>query len=589
MTVRRELQRHNLNSHRCVRPRLSSRITMLVLLTFMSGCQSEPGPAKPDVSQDSPESIQFQNATEAWKLDASYKNGREGGLYGIVESLGGGVGIIDIDRDDWPDVVLPGGGELSKDSDPVISGLSPSCWRSRQGTSLQNISDVCGINSASYYSHGTAVGDVNNDGFQDILITGFGGVDLWINGGDGTFELQTGPAAVNDASWSSSAGWGDLDGDGALDLYLAHYVDWSPTNNPVCPSPSPEHEQDVCAPRRFNGLDDAVFRNDGAGAFVDQTKAWGLEPQGKGLGVLMADLDHDNDLDVYVANDTTNNFVYLNQGQGELRETGLLSGGAVDAEGKPNGSMGLDYFDFDHDQSGDIWVTNFEQESCALYKNVGSGNFLHVSRNTGIAALSGLYVSFGTVARDFDGDGDPDIVVANGHVIYYPNKAPFAQQSLVLQNENGEKYSRVPMAEDSYFSQPHVSRGLAASDLNRDGRVDVIVTQLNGPAQILVNETRHQGRSLRIELRGTQCNRDAIGARVVLHLPNGDRTSYIVGGGSYLSSSELCCEFFVPTDLEKVRATIYWPGGKTQEVSGLCDVPSWTVVEGLEAPFAGAR
>lgn len=554
-----------------------------LMFFFIAGCQSETPPDTPQRIDNAASQIQFRNATETWKLNSTYWNGREGGMYAIVESLGGGAGVIDIDGDDWPDVVLPGGGKLSGGSSPNISGLPHSCWRNLRGDSMQNITAECKVDSAAYYSHGVSVGDANNDGFADFLITGFGGVEMWINNGDGTFELDA--SSIDDPSWSSSAGWGDIDGDGTIDLYVAHYTDWSLQNNPVCPCPSPEYEQDICAPRRFNGLDDAVFQNDGSGGFVNKSREWGLEREGKGLGVLLADLDHDSDLDIYVANDTTNNFVYMNQGNGQLQETGLLSGGAVDSEGRPNGSMGIAYFDFDHDQQGDLWVTNFEQESCALYKNVGEGNFLHVSRNTGIAALSGLYVSFGTVARDFDGDGDQDIVVANGHVIYHPNKAPFAQQSLVLQNQNGEKFSRLQMPKESFFSEQHPSRGLAAGDLNRDGRTDLIVTQLNGPAQILLNETPLKAHPLRIQLRGTLCNRDATGARIVIHYPNADRTSYLVGGGSYLSASESCCEFFLPSDLKEVSVTVHWPNGGTQEISGCCDDHSWVIVQGRNVPI----
>ncbi|MEZ6042389.1 MAG: CRTAC1 family protein [Planctomycetaceae bacterium] len=557
------------------------QITLLLLLaSVLAGCKEESNTAPTLGDKVSASPIAFENATEAMAVDSVYQNGREAGLYAIVESLGGGVGIVDIDADDWPDIVFPGGGILTATPNASIHGLPLNCWRNERGGKMRDVTGPAAMDLSRRYSHGISAADFNNDGFQDFLVTGFGGVDLWMNTGDGTFLLQTSNNGLRDTAWSSSAGWGDLDRDGSLDLYIAHYTDWSLENNPDCPSASVEHEKDVCPPRRFDGLNDVVYQSQANDLFADTTEAWGLKPEGKGLGVLLADFDSDRDLDVYVANDTTNNFLYLNDGDGHLQESGLLSGGAVDSEGRPNGSMGLDFFDFDHDQKGDLWVTNFEQESFGLYHNVGHGNFLHVSRNTGITSLGGLFVGFGTVARDFDSDGDHDIAVANGHVIYYPNKAPFAQQSVLLENINHTSFQRVTTSDNSFFSKAYVSRGLAAADLDRDGRMDLVFSQLNQPAQILLNKTPVARKPIRIRLRGRRCNRDAIGAHVTLKTSRETQSTYIIGGGSYLSTSEMECEFSVPADDTDLVAEIQWPDGTKQQTQPSTADTSIIVVQG---------
>jgi hypothetical protein len=382
---------------------------------------------------------------------------------------------------------------------------------------------------------------------------------------------------LTDRSWSSSAGWGDLDGDGVLDLYLAHYVDWSPTNHPRCQGASRDMA-DVCPPRKFEGLDDAVYLGNGDGTFRDGTHDVGLKPGGKGLGVVLADLDHDGDLDVYVANDTVDNFLYVNDGHGHFAETGLSSGTAVDDKGNPNGSMGVSVLDFDGDELLDLWVANYEDETFALYRNENRGLFRHVSSQVGLGALGTLLVGFGTVCGDFDGDGDEDIAVANGHVIHQPRNAPVKQEPLILLNDQKKRLVRATFPEGTYLATPHAGRGLAMGDLDNDGDLDLVFANTNEPAAVLLNSGDASAHWLKLQLVGTVSNRDAIGARCVIHTSDGTQLRHRYGGGSYLSSSDRVVHFGITSRATLESIEIHWPSGVVTKLNGenLVDPAAWS-------------
>ncbi len=543
--------------------------------------------------------FQFRDAATELGVSATYRNGRESENYAILESLGGGVGLFDYDLDGWIDVFFPGGGAFTPSK--TIEGRMSTFFRNQGSGSFKSgfveIGTLAGVAEAPFYSHGCAAADFNNDGFPDLLLTGYGGLQLFKNQGDGTFqELHTAAGLLDDA-WSSSAGWGDLNGDGCLDLYVAHYVNWSFEHNPVCNAEG--GRRDVCPPRAFDGLTDIIFYSNGDGTFRDATREAGLKPGGKGLGVLMADVDLDRDLDIYVANDTTENFLYLNDGSGRLEETGLQNGVAVDQEGMPNGSMGVSIADFDGDGLPDIWVTNFEKETFALYRNEGHGQFIHASRESGVTAIGSLFVGFGTAAGDLDLDGDEDIVVANGHVVYFPSQGTDRQLPILLENLTKGQFRRALLPPDSYFSTPHLARGLALGDIDNDGDVDVVVAHTNEPAAVVLNETPRNLASsqplaegnhwVSLQLVGTRCNRSAIGARVVLHTTRGDQTRQVSGGGSYLSQGDTRIVFGIPAGATLTGATVVWPTGPDQ-VLGDLQVDHMTVVieQGLIATRVAA-
>ncbi len=519
---------------------------------------------KPNTNpEESVERVFWQQMNaETTGVTGAYQNGEAAEQCTILESLGGGIGIIDFDRDGRMDVCLPGGGGFTNDQQ--VTGLPTFLYQNRDQWMFHDRSDASRIAYSPFYSHGVAVGDYNNDGFSDLVITGYQGILLWTNQGDGTFIESALTLGIYNPAWASSAAWGDLTGDGNLDLYVANYVDWSFQNHPVCTATN--RQRDICPPKSFAPLADQLFVSQGDGQFADQSASSGLRSDGKGLGVLLADVNADARLDIYVANDTTNNFLYLNDG-GSFTELGELSGVALDDRGLPNGSMGLDAFDYNQDGHLDVWVCNYEDEAFGLYRNDGDSHFLHVSKSTGLTSFGQRFVGFGTAAVDFDLDGDEDVVVANGHVIKYPQRSPRKQLPLFLENQQG-RFHRVNFANDSYFAQPHEGRGLAVADFDNDGDVDIAISHVNAPMALLQNKTT-AGDWLSIQLVGIQSNRDAIGATVWLHTNDGNMLRQIKGGGSYLSTPDLRLHWgFSPqTQIEKLE--IVWPSGVRQTIDNL--------------------
>jgi len=550
-----------------------------VLPVLIAGC-SPRGPAPPTTAATSApaaaaaEAFQFRDVTAEAGIESVYQNGREAGHYAILESLGGGVALIDFDLDGNLDLLFPGGGRFESET---IIGRSAQLYRNTGALQYRNVTQSARADRADRYTHGCAVGDVDNDGFPDVLVTGYGGLQFLRNLGDGTFVNDEQAAGLVDPLWSSSAAWGDLNGDGALDLYVAHYVDWSFEHNPRCPSPI--NDRDVCPPRVFDPLPDAVYYSNGDGTFRNASAEAGLRPDGKGLGVLMFDADHDGDLDVYVANDTTENFLYTNDGGGRLTECGLTAGVAYDSEGKPNGSMGLAICDFDANGLPDLWVTNFENENFALYRNEGGDLFVHVSRDTRIAALGSLFVGFGTVSGDFDLDGDEDLAVACGHILYFPTQTTEAQVPLLLEQTAAHQFQKADFSSGSYFAAPHVGRGLAVGDLNSDGRLDLVFVNTAAPAAILINTTGSPGNSVGMRLIGRWSPRDGTGARAELHTTAGDLLRHLPGGGSYLSHNAARLHWGLPPGATAGRATILWPSGFRQTLDDPKTGTPTTIVE----------
>ena len=507
--------------------------------------------------------IHMTDVTQSSGVRAIYRNGREANEYSILESLGGGVAMFDYDRDGKLDLFFPQGGKLGPSRQ--IAGHPSVLWRNVDGLRFVEVGQLAGVDSADVYTHGCSAADYDNDGFPDLLVTGYGGLHLFRNQGDGTMVELGREVGLHDELWSSSAAWGDLNGDSNLDLYVAHYVNWSWDNNPACVGGDPP-VQDVCPPKMFEGLTDIVYYSDGDGSFRDATSEAGIVPEGKGLGVLIVDVDNDIDLDVYVANDTTPNFMYMNDGSGKFSEVGLISGTAVDDRGIANGSMGVAALDHDSNGLLDLWVANFEKETFALYRNEGTANFTHVSESAGISALGQLYVGFGTVAGDFDRDGDDDLAVANGHVMYYGSGSSGPQAALLLTKDSKGNFQRVEFSPESYFSQLRWGRGLAAGDLDNDGDLDFVFTNTNEPAAILSNEIAPTGDWLSLRLVGIASSRDAIGARAVLHTSSGDYLKVVYGGGSYLSQSDYRLFWGIRPDAEVQSITIHWPSGVVQEI-----------------------
>ena len=526
-------------------------------------------------SVDSP--VRFEEISESSGVEFTYRNGEEAGHFAILESLGGGTCIFDYDADGSMDLFVPGGGTFG--SGKTVEGLPGALFRRIGPLRYRDVTQSSGAGLSPHYSHGGHAADFDNDGFTDLLITGFGGVLLLQNQGDGTFrDVTTQSGLDSDKLWSSSAAWTDLTGDGVLDLYLAHYVDWSMDNNPVCTLPPPAN-RDVCPPRSFQGLPDTVFFARGDGTFEDVSNRIGLRDDGKGLGVISADLDRDGDMDVYVANDTVANFLYRNKGNGELEDVSLISGTSLNDTGGPDGSMGVDVTDYNRDGAPDLWCVNYENESLALYRNEGNCLFQHVSQSTGIKSATGLLVSWGTAFFDMDCDSDEDVFVSNGHVIRHPVNVPIRQPALLLSNEEGEKFVNISQGAGEYIIQPHMGRGVSTGDLDDDGNLDLLISHLNEPVALLHNRTEHGQHWVGLRLIGKNSPRNAIGARIEISEGELTMSRQIKGGGSYASTHDFRVHFGLGSRNRVDNVRVIWPSGTEQRLEDLAIDRYHTLVE----------
>jgi hypothetical protein len=508
-------------------------------------------------------SMKFADRTADSGISWVYRDDQEANRFTIVEMLGGGAGIRDFDRDGRLDVVATGGGRYA--SRELLVGRPIGFFRALTGWKFADCSAKAGLGASRCYSHGVIADDFDNDGFVDFVITGYGGLQLFHNLGDGQFEDVTADSGLDDSLWSSSAAWTDVNNDGILDLFVAHYVNWSPGNDPICPGPKPG-TRDVCPPRRFEGLPDALYLGRGDGTFVNDSRHAGLLPDGKGLGVITADFDLDGDQDVYVANDTVKSFFYRNRGDGTFEDLSLMSGTGLSAEGTANGSMGIDVADFNLDGQLDLWVSNYERETFGLFKNIGNCFFEHASRTAGLTAIPTLYVGWGTVFYDFDLDGDEDVFVSNGHVIRHPNNAPTHQRPLIFENRSS-RFVNVAELTGEYGASPHMGRGVAGGDFDGDGDADLVVSHINEPMVILENTVDANARQwLQVSLVGTRAVRDAVGATVIVVLSDGKRLlRHMKGGGSYASTGDRSLIFGIPGGSVVAAVECLWPGSALEK------------------------
>lgn len=456
----------------------------------------------------------------------------------LPETMSGGVGLLDFDRDGWLDIYVVQGGVFPPPSDPCNEDV---LLRNRGDGTFEDVSEAAGLRALpGGYGHGVAIGDVNNDGWPDVFVTRWGGYGLFVNDGTGGFRDATKEWGLDEvAGWPTSAAFADIEGDGDLDLYVCHYVDWDPANRPDCGDPARGGAY-YCDPRRVPAQADRLFRNDG-GRFVDVSRVAGIAGRGedgRGLGVLAADLDGDGRVDFYVANDMTANFLFRNQGNGTFEEAGQRSGVAGNASGAYQAGMGVACGDLDGDGRLDLAVTNFYGESTTFYRNLGEGLFVDATAPSGLAAVTRDRLGFGLAAADLDQDGWADLLSVNGHVNDLSPSFPYAMRMQLLRGGAGGRFVDVSDSAGAAFARERVGRGLAVGDLDNDGRLDAVVVAQREPLAVLRNETAAPGHFLILELEGVGSNRDGVGAWV--RVEAGGRSWVVprVGGGSYQSSGD---------------------------------------------------
>lgn len=511
--------------------------------------------------------VRFVDVALEWGITFRHENGASADKI-MVETFGSGVAAFDYDNDGRVDLFFANGANLRAGTPSPGNAL----YRNAGPAGFIDVTARAGIKGRGGFATGVAVGDVDNDGWLDLFVAGYGGNTLYQNNHDGSFTDITARAGVAGGGWSSSAGFFDFDLDGDIDLYVARYLDYDARHNPYCGHRKPGYRM-YCDPRNFDGVPDLLYRNDGNGRFTDVSEQAGISnPAGKGLGVAFGDVNDDGWPDVYVANDLVRNFLYINNGNGTFTDATYRAGVGYDENGKPQAGMGTEIADYDDDGRLDIFVTNFSEELNELYRNGGDLVFEHVTRAAGLAS-AWLPLGFGTKLFDADNDGHLDIHVTNGHVIdnitlYQPRLAYRQTDQLFLNRGNGS-FADVSAEAGPAFQVEHVGRGSAVADLDNDGDLEIIVSNCGGSPLVMRNDGGNRRHWLVVALRGRESNRFGVGARIVIETGDERHVREVGGAGSYLSASPPALHVGLGDRRIVDRLTVQWPSGKRQVLEGV--------------------
>jgi len=494
----------------------------------------------------------------------------------LLETMGSGVAAFDYDNDGRLDIFISNGARLD---DPMPERAiprkdGPEYWNrlyhQKSDGTFEDVTEKAGV-AGSFYSTGVAVGDYDNDGYEDLFVAGYGRNTLYHNNGDGTFTDVTGSAGIVGSGWSTSAAWVDYDNDGRLDLVVARYMEWD-FQDVYC-GEHKEGYRSYCHPDIFKPATPLLYHNEGNGKFKEVSAKAGLNKPGKGLGVAVSDYDRDGWMDILIANDAVPQSLFHNKGDGTFEEIGMISGLALDGSGATYSGMGVDFEDYNNDGRPDVVITDLANQKYALYLNGGDGGFNYSATTTGFAGITLLHSGWGVKFIDYDNDGWKDIFVAQAHVMdTIETSQPhlhYREPPLLLHNVAGKKFVDVSRASGKAFEEKWIGRGLATGDLNNDGKVDVVVTSNDGPAWILLNETPGANHWITLDLEGVKSNRDAIGANIKISTRGGSQFATVSTGGSYQSSSDRRVHFGLGPDNVVQRIEIHWPSRIVQTLTNV--------------------
>ena len=511
----------------------------------------------------------FVDNTQRLGVNFQYRASHTSRKY-LLETMGTGVALFDYDNNGRLDIYFVNGAPLS---DPTPKGTIPQktdsqywnrLYHQKPDGTFEDVTERAGLQGTGY-GMGVAVGDYDNDGFEDIYVTAYGGNKLYHNNGNGTFTDVTQKAGVAGGGWSTSAAWVDLDGDGFLDLVVLRYLDWD-FDDVWCGEHQPGYRA-YCHPDFFKPISPLVYHNDKDGTFTEVTQKVGLGKPGKGLGVAISDYDRGGHIDLFVANDSMAEFLYRNKGDGTFEDVGLDSEVAVDIDGRTYAGMGVDFADYNNDGWPDLVVTDLANQRYALYQNKGSGSFTYASNTSGIGQMTMAHSGWGVRFLDYDNDGWKDLLIAQGHdldtiELNYPNLR--YREPMLLARNTGRGFVDVSAQSGNVFHQAWVARGLAVGDIDNDGRVDAVVTTNDGSVHVLHNETVTQNHWILLHLVGHKSNRDAIGAEVSVVTASGPQYATVSTAGSYLSASDKRLHFGLGQQSVVQRIEIRWPSGIRQ-------------------------
>jgi len=568
--------------------RLGWAAASLALAAILTIARRGPSSKATTAAADAP-AISFRDITQQAGIRFTHNTGAFGKKY-LPETMGPGVAFIDYDNDGWPDIFLVNGmdwpGHVQKHSTPKL-------YHNNHDGTFTDVTHKAGLD-VEMYGMGVAVGDYDNDGYDDLFVTAYGQNRLFHNNGNGTFTDVTEKAGLmGPKEFSTSAAWVDYDKDGRLDLVVANYVQWSPEKDLYCTLDG--KTKSYCTPESYKGTAVRLWHNRGDGTFEDAAQKAGLgDATSKTLGVAVLDYDNDGWPDLIFANDTQPNKLYRNNGNGTFTEKAVVAGVAFSEDGVARAGMGVDAADYDHSGYPSLLITNFSNQMISLYHNEGKGLFVDEAPRSEVGRASLLTLGFGCFFFDYDLDGWPDLLVANGHIDADIQRVQanvkYAMPPHLFRNTGRGKFVEVTKALGTAFAMPRVARGAAYADISNDGRLAVLIST-NGGSPVLFRNDAAPGaanRSLRIKLLGTKSNHDGIGTTVKLTSGGDTQMQMLRSGSSYLSASELVLTFGLGQHSKAESIEILWPSGQVDRLNEVSAGQTIAVTEGRGVTSARA-